>query len=106
MPVLIYVESNGTSHQVEAASGQNLMQVALKNLVPGILGDCGGLCSCATCHVLIDEPWIGKLSPMSESESFLIEGIPGAQAGSRLSCQVKVQDSMDGMIVHLPEEQF
>jgi len=106
MPTLIYVESNGTSHRVEAGVGQNLMQVALNNMVPGILGDCGGVCSCATCHVMIDEPWIEKLPPMSETESFLIEGVPGAEAGSRLSCQIKVADSMGDMVIRLPEEQF
>lgn len=106
MPELIYIETNGTTHRVNAAPGQNLMQVALRNMVPGILGDCGGICSCATCHVMIDDAWLKRLPAMSETESFLIEGVPDAQPGSRLSCQVKVTDSIDGMVIRVPAEQF
>jgi|SRR5690554_5105414 len=106
MTTLIYVESDGTSHQIEASPGENLMQAALNNMVPGILGDCGGICSCATCHVMIDEAWTDLLPQKSETEVFLLEGVPEVEVGSRLGCQIKVQSSMDQMVVRLPAEQF
>lgn len=82
------------------------MQAALNNMVPGILGECGGVCSCATCHVMIDAAWSDLLPPKSETEAFLLEGVPEVEAGSRLSCQIKIQSSMNQMIVRLPSEQF
>ncbi|NWD66911.1 2Fe-2S iron-sulfur cluster binding domain-containing protein [Pseudomonas gingeri] len=106
MPNVIYIESNGTPHTVEAQAGLTLMQIALSNMVPGILGDCGGVCSCATCHVYVDEAWRGKLPPMSESETFLIDGVPDQRAGSRLSCQLRMRDDLEGLIVHLPVDQY
>ncbi|KAF0809970.1 ferredoxin [Alcanivorax sp. S71-1-4] len=107
MPRITYIQHDGTQHEVDAPSGQNLMQIAQANLIPGILGDCGGVCSCATCHVYVDETWQGALPPMSETEAFLVEGVPDQQPGrSRLSCQLTVTDVLDGMVVHLPEEQY
>ncbi|MFX4994026.1 2Fe-2S iron-sulfur cluster-binding protein, partial [Acinetobacter baumannii] len=85
MTQITFVESNGTRHEVDASNQQSLMQVALSNLIPGILADCGGVCSCATCHVLIDAPWSEQLPAMSETETFLVDGIPDQEPGrSRL----------------------
>ncbi|WP_101675126.1 2Fe-2S iron-sulfur cluster-binding protein [Alloalcanivorax mobilis] len=107
MPRITYIEHDGTRHDVEATAGQSLMQTAIDNLIPGILGDCGGVCSCATCHVYVNQAWDDALPPMSESEEFLLEGVPDRQPeNSRLSCQLTVDESMDGMEVRLPEEQY
>lgn len=68
MPTVVFIEHTGAVHQVEAPLNKSLMQVALDNAVPGILGDCGGSCSCATCHGYVDEPWAARLPPRSESK--------------------------------------
>lgn len=106
MPKVIFIESNGTKHEIDAKVGRSLMQVATENLVPGINGDCGGVCSCATCHGYVDAAWNGKVPPKSESEDFMLSELPNLQPESRLCCQIKVNDDLDGIVVRLPEEQF
>ena len=105
MSTVTYIESNGTTHQVEGALNRSLMQIAVDNSVPGILGDCGGSCSCATCHGYVDASWSERLAPLSESESFMLEGVPERREGSRLCCQIKMREELDGIVVHLPKEQ-
>jgi len=82
------------------------MQIAKDNLVPGVLGDCGGLCSCATCHVHVDADWHTRLPPRSKDEELLLDGIPGVDERSRLSCQIQMHDDYEGLVVHIPEEQY
>ena len=105
MTTVTYVENNGTTHCVEAPLGRTLMQIAIDHSVPGILGDCGGSCSCATCHGYIDSSWTARLAPISETESFMLEGVPEPRENSRLCCQIKMQPELDGIVVHLPAEQ-
>lgn len=105
MPTVTYIESNGTTHQVEAALDRTLMQIAIDNSVPGILGDCGGSCSCATCHCFVDLSWTSKLPPISETESFMLDGVPERRESSRLCCQIKMCAELDGIVVNLPTEQ-
>ncbi len=106
MPSVTYIEHNGTVHTVAATPNRSLMQIATDNGVPGILGDCGGTCSCATCHGYVDEAWLDKLPAISETESFMLEGVPEPRPGSRLCCQLKMRDELDGIVVRLPAEQF
>lgn len=105
MPSVVFIDHAGATYQVEAPLNKNLMQVALDNSVPGILGDCGGSCSCATCHGYIDEHWTPKLPPKSETEVFMLEGVPDLRPTSRLCCQIRITTDLDGLVVHLPEEQ-
>ncbi len=105
MPTVTYIESNGTVHRVNAPLGRTLMQIAVDHAVPGILGDCGGCCSCATCHGYIDVEWVDKLPSMTETESFMLEGVLEPRGGSRLCCQIKMTDGLDGLLVNLPTEQ-
>jgi 2Fe-2S ferredoxin len=81
------------------------MQVALDHSVPGILGDCGGSCSCATCHGYVDDRWAAELPAKSETEVFMLEGVPDLRANSRLCCQIRMKSELEGIVVHLPEEQ-
>ena len=106
MPTVTYIEYDGTTHVVEASPNRNLMQIALDNGVPGILGDCGGSCSCATCHGHVDAAWRAVLPPLSETEAFMLEGVPGRDEASRLCCQIKLTPALDGIVVRLPAEQF
>ena len=105
MPTVVYVEADGNVHQVEAGSGRTLMQVAVANGVPGILGDCGGSCSCATCHAYIDPRWADRLPKISETEEYMLDGLPDRQENSRLCCQVPLSENLDGIVVTLPHEQ-
>lgn len=105
MPTVVFIEHTGAVHQVEAPLNKSLMQVALDNAVPGILGDCGGSCSCATCHGYVDEPWAAQLPPRSESEAFMLDGVPELRDNSRLCCQLRMTPELDGLTIRLPEEQ-
>ncbi|MEP6720294.1 MAG: 2Fe-2S iron-sulfur cluster-binding protein [Variovorax sp.] len=105
MPLVTYIEFDGTPHRVEAALDRTLMQLAIDHGVPGILGDCGGSCSCATCHGYIDTEWGPKLPAISETEAFMLEGVPEPRPTSRLCCQIRMTAALDGIVVHLPAEQ-
>ena len=99
---ITYVEQDGTEHTVEANAGETLMSVALDNAVPGIDGDCGGNCACATCHIFVD----GELSGgASEEEQDMLQIADDVQENSRLGCQIPVTDAMDGLVVRLPSGQ-
>lgn len=106
MPKITFVEHGGARHEVEAREGASVMQAAVENMVPGILADCGGTCSCATCHAYVAPEWNGKLAPPSEDESIMLDGVLDQRATSRLTCQVKACSSLDGIVFQLPEHQF
>jgi len=105
MPKITFIEHSGTEHPVEAQVGQSVMQAATGNMVPGIIADCGGNCSCATCHVYVDASWRAHLPPASKEEREMIECALHVQEGSRLSCQLHITPELDGLIVRLPESQ-
>lgn len=105
MGKVTYIEFSGRSHEVEANDGQSLMEAAVGNLVPGIVADCGGACACATCHVYLDEGWMQRAAPASEMETEMLEMVMHRQSGSRLSCQLKMTASLDGVVLRLPVSQ-
>jgi ferredoxin, 2Fe-2S len=105
MPKVIYVEHSGTEHVVQAKPGQSVMEAAVKNNVPGIDADCGGACACATCHVYVEDTWKEKVGGISETEAAMLEFAPGVDSSSRLSCQIRVTEDLDGLIVRLPQSQ-
>ena len=105
MPTVHFIDPQGAAHEVDAPIGKSLMQVALDNNVPGILGDCGGACSCATCHGYVDPSFLDKLPARSETEVFMLEGVPDLREGSRLCCQIRMQPELAGIRVQLPDEQ-
>jgi len=100
-----YVEVDGTRREVKMEEGVNLMDAALDNLVPGIDGDCGGVCACATCHLHIDAAWIDKLAPMDATEDAMMELTDEREERSRLGCQIKASPELDGLIVYTPAGQ-
>tara|TARA_B100000959_G_C14884361_1_gene583932 strand:- start:895 stop:1215 length:321 start_codon:yes stop_codon:yes gene_type:complete len=106
MPKITYIEHDGTSHEIEADVGTTVMNAALDNLVPGIDADCGGECSCATCHVMIDAAWTDAVGQPNETEESMLDLNPESQENSRLSCQIRVSEELDGLVVNLPEFQF
>ena len=106
MPKITYITANGQEHVVEAQSGMTVMEVAVKNLVPGIEAECGGACSCATCHVYIDVQWTSQTGAPDAMEEDMLDFAFDVRETSRLSCQVKITDEHDGLIVHVPKRQF
>jgi len=106
MPTITFISHLGQSHEVIAVSGNSLMETAVDNGVVAVVADCGGACSCATCHVYIDPNWYAQLPEPDEFEQELLEFAIDLQANSRLSCQVEITEEMDGMVVHTPESQY
>jgi ferredoxin, 2Fe-2S len=106
MPRITFIQHDGTEQTFDVASGQSVMQAAMGNSVNGIIADCGGSCSCATCHVYVDETWRDRIPPATSAEKDMVECALHVQEGSRLSCQIKVVDELDGLVVRLPESQI
>jgi len=105
MARITYIEFDGTSHEVDVPSGLSVMEGAVNNNIPGIEAECGGACSCATCHIYVDQAWAGATGTPEHLEQGMLEGVLDLQETSRLSCQVKVSDELDGLLVRLPEFQ-
>lgn len=106
MPKVTYVEANGTEHVVEVPAGMNLMQAAINNLIPGIEGDCGGLCACATCHVYVDDEWAAKCDPAEELEVNILDFAFEVRDESRLACQIHASEALDGVVLRIAERQY
>jgi 2Fe-2S ferredoxin len=104
MPIVRVIDRDGVEQEVNAPSGAVLME-PLRDIDNGIAAICGGMCSCATCHVYVDEEWIGKLpAPMSD-EGDMLGDLISRRESSRLSCQIVVNDALDGLKVQIaPEE--
>ncbi|KFA90400.1 2Fe-2S iron-sulfur cluster-binding protein [Archangium violaceum] len=105
MAKITFIEADGKEHQVEAQEGQSVMQAAMDNLVPGIVAECGGFASCATCHGYVDEAWTTKLPAPDAAEEGMISCAYHVQPNSRLTCQLKVTPALDGLVVRLPVSQ-
>ncbi len=107
MPRIIYIEANGTRHEVDVPVGLTVMEGARDNNIPGIDADCGGACACSTCHAYIDPEWVDRLPPKEAMEEDMLDfAWQPDEARSRLTCQLKVTEDVDGLIVHLPEKQI
>ncbi|MCB1645827.1 MAG: 2Fe-2S iron-sulfur cluster binding domain-containing protein [Pseudomonadales bacterium] len=101
-----FIQHDGNEIEVEAATGTTVMNAAIDNMVSGIDADCGGECSCATCHVVVDPAWMEKVGQPSAQEESMLDLNPDREANSRLSCQIPVTDELDGLVVNLPEFQY
>ena len=105
MAKITYIAADGTRYEVEAENGSTVMENAIRNAIPGILAECGGACACATCHVYVDEAWAAKTGSPSPMEEDMLDFAFDVRPTSRLSCQIKVSDELDGLIVTVPERQ-
>ena len=107
MAKITYIDHNGTEHVVEGSPGLTVMEGARDNNIPGIEADCGGACACSTCHVYVDPAWVEKLPAKDDMEEDLLDFADQPDpATSRLTCQLKVTDAIDGLIVRMPEKQI
>jgi 2Fe-2S ferredoxin len=105
MPKITFIEYDGSVHTIDAEVGATVMETALKGGVTSIVAECGGGCTCATCHVYVDEAWRDKIPPASADEETQLDAAFDVRANSRLSCQIKVTDELDGFTVHTPTYQ-
>lgn len=107
MPKVTYIEHDGTEHLVEVPPGLSVMRGAVSNNVPGIDADCGGECACATCHVYVDPQWLALTGmPQPDSmEASMLSFAAAAEPSSRLSCQITMTETLDGLVVRMPEGQ-
>lgn len=108
MPKVTYIEASGTERVVDVPIDENVMRGALYNGVEGIVGECGGALSCATCRCYVDEAWSAKVGkPTSQTEEELIQAVESeVKPNTRLSCQINMTADLDGLVVHLPEHQY
>ena len=105
MPDITDISPDGTSTTLEARLGDSVMEVAVKHGVEGIVAECGGACSCATCHVYLDPTWADRVPPITDEEDEMLEGTASPRtAESRLSCQIPVTDAIDGLTVTIAPE--
>lgn len=105
MPKITYIDASGKERIVEAKNGMTVMETAIKHNVPGIDADCGGACACATCHVYVDPAFMDKVGKPSAMEQSMLDFAENVKETSRLSCQIKVRDDLDGLKVTTPESQ-
>jgi len=102
MPKITFIQANGETKIIDAEVGKSVMEAAVRNGVSGIPADCGGACSCATCHCYINDAFLGRLNPASADELDMLEFADNVQPNSRLTCQIKMQDQLDGLVVTIP----
>ena len=105
MAKITYIDSGGTARTITAENGSTVMEAAIRNNIPGIEAECGGACACATCHVYVDPAWKDKTGAPSAMEESMLDFAENVEPNSRLSCQIKVTDELDGLIVTMPESQ-
>lgn len=107
MPHVILITPDGAPTDLSAKDGISLMRAAVDAGVDGIAADCGGCLSCATCHVYVDDDWLVRLPPPSTDELAMLEMTAAERRpGSRLSCQITLETSLDGLVVTLPATQY
>ena len=106
MVKLIVIDASGAEHILDAEAGRSVMKAATDALITGIMGECGGCLSCATCHGYVDDAWAAKLEPLSESEIDMLSCAVDVEANSRLTCQIEMTPELDGLVVRLPAAQF
>jgi 2Fe-2S ferredoxin len=106
MPKVVFITLDGAQRVVDAQAGESVMAVAVRNGVPGIIGECGGNCSCATCHVYVADDFAAEVGGVGDMENDLLDlGVADRRETSRLSCQIKLTEAIDGLTVQIPEEQ-
>ncbi len=100
-----FIDAEGTARDVIAQAGSTIMESAIRNSIPGIEAECGGACACATCHVYIDDAWAAKVGKAAAMEEDMLDFAFEVKPTSRLSCQIKMTDALDGIVVHMPSRQ-
>ena len=105
MAKITYIAFDGTTFNVEAENGSTVMENAIRNAVPGIEAECGGACACAPCHVYVDDAWTDVVGEPEAMEEDMLDFAYDVRPNSRLSCQIKISDTLDGLVVKTPGKQ-
>jgi 2Fe-2S ferredoxin len=105
MPKITFIDAAGAQRTVEAKNGMTVMETAVKNNIPGIDADCGGACACATCHVYVKAEYLDRVGKPSAMEHSMLDFAENVKENSRLSCQIKISDDLEGLSVTTPESQ-
>ena len=105
MTKLTIVAFGGTPQELDVSNGSTVMENAVRNSIPGIDAECGGACACATCHVYVDDAWSERVGGPEPMEEDMLDFAFDVRPTSRLSCQIKMSDDLDGLVVHVPERQ-
>lgn len=106
MAKITFIQPDGSQATIEIESGKSVMEGARENDIPGIKAECGGELSCSTCHCYVDAAWFDRLPPKKDDEAGLIEFAWEPKHNSRLTCQIKVSAEMDGLVLHVPQQQL
>ena len=106
MPKIIYITKDQVKHETEVDNGYTVMEGAVNNDIDGIPAECGGACACATCHAYIDHSWVDELPEMDDMEDSMLDAAYERKDNSRLTCQIEVNDDLDGLIVHIAENEY
>ena len=105
MAKITYISSDGTRHETAVENGYSVMEGAINNDIDGIVAECGGACACATCHSYVDEAWMDKMPPMDDMEDSMLDAAYERKDNSRLTCQIEVNDNLDGLIIHVADNE-
>src|SRR5882757_468004 len=105
MAKIHFVDDSGETRIIDVENGTTVMEAAIRNAIPGIEGECGGACACGTCHVYVDEAWRERVGGRTSMEEDMLNFGFDVRPNSRLSCQIKVSDALDGLVVTTPERQ-
>lgn len=105
MPKVTYVTPQGVRHDVDVDNGYTVMEGAINNNIDGIVAECGGACACATCHSYIDDAWLPRLPEMDDMEDSMLDAAFDRRGNSRLTCQIEMNDDLDGLIVYVAENE-
>ena len=106
MPTVVYITTDGVRHEVDVESGYTIMEGAINNNIEGIVAECGGACACATCHSYIDEAWLDRIPPKDDMEDSMLDAAFERKENSRLTCQIEVSDEIDGIVVHVADNDY
>ena len=104
MTKINFVDHTGETRTIDVENGATVMEAAIRNAIPGIEAECGGACACATCHVYVEDGWSEKLKPPSAEETDMLDMAIAVEPNSRLSCQIPINASTDGIKVTIAPE--
>ena len=106
MPKVIYITPDDTRHEVEVETGYSIMEGAINNNIEGIVAECGGACACATCHSYVDAAWTDRIPVMDDMEDSMLDAVFERKDNSRLTCQIEMSDKLDGIVIHVADNEY
>ena len=106
MPKITFITPGGERREVDVERGYSVMEAAINNNIEGMVAECGGACACATCHGYIDQAWTSKMPAMDDMEDSMLDAAYERRDNSRLTCQLEMNEELDGLIVHVAENEY